>query len=102
LPQDELAKFGVSEQDLFDQKYTDNFRALMRFQYERAEATYDQAFALLPKEDKKAQRVGLVMAAIYRAVLKEIEHEKFEVLHQRISLTPIRKLWLAWKTWVFA
>jgi 15-cis-phytoene synthase len=100
LPQDELRQFGVAEADLLAGKYTDNFRKLMRFQYERAQATYEKAMALLPKEDRKSQRVGLVMAAIYRTVLKEIEREDFAVLHQRIGLTPIRKLWLAWKTWV--
>jgi 15-cis-phytoene synthase len=101
LPQDELARFGVAESDLLECKYSDAFRELMRFQYDRAQATYEAAFALLPKEDRKAQRVGLMMAAIYRTVLREIEREQFAVLHQRIALTPIRKLWLAWKTWVF-
>jgi phytoene synthase len=56
--------------------------------------------ALLPKEDRRAQRPGLMMAAIYRTVLDEIERDNFKVLNQRISLTPLRKLWLAWKTYV--
>jgi 15-cis-phytoene synthase len=41
-----------------------------------------------------------MMAAIYRTVLDEIERDRYQVLTQRISLTPIRKLWLAWKTYV--
>ena len=40
------------------------------------------------------------MAAIYRALLDEMEGERFEVLNQRIALTPIRKLWIACLTWV--
>jgi phytoene synthase len=52
--------------------------------------------------DRRAQRPGLIMAAIYRALLVEIEREGFQVLTQRTSLTPLRKLWLAWKTWVTA
>ena len=72
----------------------------MRFQAQRAQAMYDEAFALLPKEDRRAQRAGLMMAAIYRALLTEIERDGFHVLTQRISLTPIRKLWLAWKTYI--
>ena len=56
----------------------------------------------LPAEDRRTQRAGLIMAAIYRATLAEIEHEGFKVLTQRTSLTPLRKLWLAWKTWVSA
>ena len=40
------------------------------------------------------------MAAIYRALLDEISRDQFPVLDQRIALTPLRKLWIAWKTWV--
>ena len=72
----------------------------MQFQADRAHRTYAEALALLPEADRRAQRPGLIMAAIYHALLREIEHDKFQVLHQRIALTPIRKLWLAWKTWV--
>ena len=72
----------------------------MRFQVERAQTYYDEAFALLPAEDKRAQRPGLIMAAIYRSLLNEIADDGFHVLQHRLSLTPIRKLWLAWKTWV--
>jgi len=53
----------------------------------------------LPTVDRKAQRPGLVMAAIYRAVLEEIKRDGCQVLSQRTSLTPIRKLWIAWRTW---
>ena len=58
---------------------------------------YDDALQLLPSADRRAQKPGLMMAAIYRALLREIEHDKFRVLRQRTSLTPLRKLWLAWK-----
>ncbi|NJD35580.1 MAG: presqualene diphosphate synthase HpnD [Betaproteobacteria bacterium] len=102
LPQDELARFGVAEVDLVDARYSDSFRELMEFQVERAQATYRQAFAQLPATDRKAQRAGLVMAAIYRATLDEIVRDKFRVLDQRISLPPLRKLWLAGRTWFLA
>jgi phytoene synthase len=72
----------------------------MRFQAQRAQSIYDEAFALLPPADRRSQRPGLMMAAIYRTLLDEIERDGFHVLQQRISLTPIRKLWLAWKTYV--
>jgi phytoene synthase len=72
----------------------------MRFQVERAKKVYEEAFALLPREDRRAQRPGLMMAAIYRTLLDEIERDNYHVLTQRISLTPIRKLWLAWKTYI--
>ena len=74
----------------------------MAFQVERAEASYRQAFSQLPAADRKAQRAGLIMSAIYRATLDEIVRDDYRVLHQRISLPPLRKLWLAGKTWMTA
>jgi phytoene synthase len=100
LPVNELQQFGVTAQDLLSARHSDKFEALMRFQTERAQAMYDEALALLPKEDRRAQRPGLMMAAIYRTLLDEIARDNFHVLNQRISLTPLRKLWLAWKTYV--
>jgi phytoene synthase len=100
LPVNELQQFGVTAADILNARHSDKFEALMRFQAERAHKLYDEAFALLPKQDRRAQRPGLMMAAIYRTLLAEIEHENFKVLNQRISLTPLRKLWLAWKTYV--
>jgi 15-cis-phytoene synthase len=102
LPIEDLQKFGVTAADILNSRYSDNFTALMNFQIERAERYYEQALAALPKADRKAQRPGLIMAAIYRTLLGEIKREKCRVLHQRISLTPLRKLWIAWKTWAFS
>lgn len=102
LPSDELVRFGVSTSDLLKAQQTDAFKQLMCFQYERAVATYERAYALLPSEDKRAQKPGLAMAAIYRALLEEIRRDNFQVLTQRVNLTPIRKLWIAWKTVTFA
>jgi len=100
LPVNELQQFNVTAADILNARHSENFERLMRFQVERAQRTYDEAFALLPKQDRRAQRPGLMMAAIYRTLLTEIERDGFHVLNQRISLTPIRKLWLAWKTYV--
>ena len=69
----------------------------MQFQAQRAHSLYDEALALLPAADRRAQKPGLMMAAIYRALLRQIEKDQFQVLHQRIRLTPLRKMWLAWK-----
>jgi phytoene synthase len=100
LPVNELQQFNVTAADILNARHSENFEKLMKFQADRAQAMYDEAFALLPKVDRRAQRPGLIMAAIYRAILDEIELDGFHVLNQRISLTPIRKLWLAWKTYV--
>ena len=100
IPQDELAQFGVHTRDILAGRENAGFQQLMRFQIERAQRFYQQAFAQLPAADRKAQRTGLIMAAIYRATLDEISASGCHVLKERISLTPLRKLWLAWKTWV--
>jgi len=97
LPIDELQRFEVKAHEILERKYSDRFTALMRFQAERAHRLYDEALALLPAEDRRPQKPGLMMASIYRTLLREIERDDFRVLHQRISLTPLRKLWLAWK-----
>ena len=75
---------------------------MMRFQIARAESFYARALAALPDGDRRSQRAGLVMAAIYRALLSEIAADGCHVLTRRTRLTPIRKLWLAWKTWLRA
>ncbi len=102
LPLDELRQFKVSAADILHARQTDNFVRLMAYQIERAERYYIEAFGQLPQADRKAQRPGLIMAAIYRALLREIEADGCKVLSQRTALTPVRKLWIAWKTWMTA
>jgi phytoene synthase len=98
LPVSELQQFEVKAQEILSRSYSDRFTALMRFQAERAHRCYDEALALLPAQDRQAQKPGLMMANIYRTLLREIEADDFQVLHQRTSLTPIRKLWIAMQT----
>ena len=97
LPISELQQFDVKAHEINKREYSDRFTALMRFQAERAHSLYDKALGLLPDADRHAQKPGLMMASIYRTLLREIESENFQVLHQRISLTPLRKFWLVWK-----
>jgi 15-cis-phytoene synthase len=97
LPVNELQRFDVKAHEIFKRSYSDRFTALMQFQAQRAHALYAQALDLLPAQDRRTQKPGLMMASIYRTLLREIEAEQFQVLHQRITLTPVRKLWLAWK-----
>ena len=100
LPLDELERFGVTEADLLDGRESTGFRQLMEFQIARAREHYDRAFAQLPAIDRRSQRAGLVMAAIYRTLLDEIERDGCHVLERRIALTPLRKLWIATLTWI--
>ena len=97
LPVSELQQFDVKAHEVLNRIHSERFVALMRFQAERAHGLYEQAFSLLPPADRRAQKPGLMMASIYRTLLREIEAEDFHVLNQRISLTPLRKFWLAWK-----
>lgn len=99
LPIEDLQRFNVPAKDILEARYSDAFRDLMKFQAERAEHFYEQAFAQLPQVDRKSQRPGLVMAAIYRTLLREIAADGFQVLDRRTSLTPLRKVWLAGTTW---
>jgi phytoene synthase len=100
LPLDELARFGVAASEIVHLRETESFRRLIEFQIDRARDFYRRAFADLPRQDRKSQRPGLVMAAIYRTVLDEIHAGGCKVLNQRTSLTPLRKLWIAWRTWM--
>jgi phytoene synthase len=97
LPVSELQRFDVKAHEILNRLDSPRFQALMQFQAERAHDLYEQAFALLPSEDWKTQKPGLMMASIYRTLLREIQARHFPVLTQRVALTPLRKMWLAWK-----
>lgn len=101
LPIDDMQRFEVKAADLLNARYVDGFAPLMQFEAQRARTLYRDALALLPDVDRRAQRPGLIMGAIYLSLLDELERAEFRVLHQRIALTPLRKLWIAWRTWVF-
>jgi len=100
LPAEDLQRFEVKAADILNAKHSERFEALMAFEAQRARDLYRTAIDALPDSDRRTQRPGLMMAAIYYTLLNEIEHENWQVLDQRISLTPIRKFWLAWRNWV--
>ena len=98
LPGAELQQFGVPAGDILNARHTDAFTRLMEFQIDRAQSYYEQALRQLPAVDRKTQRAGLIMAAIYRTLLVEIRRDGCRVLTHRTALTPLRKLWIAWRT----
>jgi phytoene synthase len=100
LPMEDLKEFGVPAADILQSRETPQFGRLMAFEAARARSHYEKALQALPDADRKPQRPGLIMAAIYRTLLEEIERDGFHVLTQRTSLTPLRKFWIAWKTWI--
>ena len=102
IPVDELQRFNVPAADLFNRRYAEGFKPLMAFQAERARATYKEALAALPAEDRRAQRSALIRGVLAMRLLDEVEADGFQVLTQRTDLTPLRKLWLAWKTQIRA
>ena len=97
LPVSELQQYDVKAHEILKRSYSGRCSALMKFQATRAQRLYDEALALLPAADRRSQKPGLMMASIYRTLLREIEQDNFQVLHQRVSLTPLRKFCLAWK-----
>lgn len=106
LPVNDLQRFDLKAHELLKRgsapgsdpaDFERRFRALMNFQCQRALHTYDEALALLPAADRQAQKPGLMMASIYRTLLQEIAADPMLVLTRRVSLTPLRKFWLAWK-----
>ncbi|KPN72560.1 presqualene diphosphate synthase HpnD [Neisseria sp. 83E34] len=102
LPVDELQRFNVPAHAIMQSQDTPEFKALMAFQIERARQAYREAVAALPPEDRKNQKAGLVMAAIYYALLNEIEHDGAQnVLKYKIAIPGPRKKRIALKTWLF-
>lgn len=104
IPADELSRFNISASQIYTGKLLTeqdqtNFKKLIQYQCERAKNYYQKAFDALPAEDRYNQSTGLIMAAIYEATLDEIIRDDFQVLKHRIKLTPLRKLWIAWRTY---
>ncbi len=98
IPSDELANHNVTVNDIFNYPTNTDLQPLFQQQTNRAQDYYKQAFALLPDEDRYKQRSGIIMAAIYQRTLNEIIDDNHQIMKHRISLTPLRKLWIAWRT----
>lgn len=99
LPLDELRKAGVTEAEILSCQPSAAINTLIEFQIERAERFYDRALRELPAEDARQQRTGLIMAAIYRTLLREIKADGAQnVVQYKISIPGGRKLLLALKT----
>lgn len=98
IPGEDLDAHSVRPDDLNQAATPDRVQALLRQQTERARHYYRKALDTLPEGDRHAQRSGLIMARIYMTLLDEIEADGFRVLEHRVALTPLRKLWIAWRT----
>ncbi len=98
IPQDELTRFGVSKDRLMASENTPETLQLFQFQAERAQQYYQKAFSTLHDDDRYSQKTGIIMAEIYYALLKKIQAQNYPVLAQRVKVSKLKKLWLAWST----
>jgi 15-cis-phytoene synthase len=97
IPIDEMQRYNVTAADVINRKYSDAFTEMMRFQTKRARDALNTAIAALPSGERRTQRTLRAQAALALALLDEVERDGYQVLHQSIALTPIRKLWIAWR-----
>lgn len=97
LPEEDLTRFSLTSDDILNLQESPELKALLHESATRARMYYTMALEALPECDRYAQRAGLIMADIYFNLLKEIERSNFAVLNSRISLSPFKKLWLAWR-----
>ena len=101
LPVEDLQRFNVPAADLLQRRNSQEFVELMAFQVARARQTYREAVALLPAAERRGQKAGLVMAAIYYALLNEIERDgAANVLRYKLAIPKPRKARIALKTWL--
>ncbi|HST31699.1 MAG TPA: squalene/phytoene synthase family protein [Chthoniobacterales bacterium] len=91
LPQNDLARFKYSDQELEDRKYDDRFVRLMEFEAARARQFFARAAEALPKEDRKSMVAAEIMASIYRGLLRRMELDKFRVFEKEYSLNKLEK-----------
>ena len=91
LPQEDRALFKYSTDDLAARTYDDRFVRLMQYEAERAEAYFAKAAALLPREDRRSMVGAQIMASIYRAVLRQMERDRFRVFERDYGLSKFAK-----------
>ena len=88
LPQEDLARFGVNEEEVLNLQEGAGFKALKRHEAAQARARF--AAAIPPRADFKSLLPTPIMSAVYQKILDRIEREKFSVLQNRISLSPVK------------
>lgn len=98
LPAEAMQQTGLDAGSILRLEHSPALYQLLHHMADRAHKLYDQAVNTLPAGERRAQRPGLMMAAIYRDLLRLLESESFQIMHQRLSVAPARKLWLAWRT----
>ena len=99
LPQDELEKFGVTEESLRAGDTGPEFRAMMAEQVSRARGYFERSAALLPLLKPRSRLCPAVLRALYSAVLDRIEVRDYNVFGERVALSTWEKLAITGKVW---
>jgi len=97
LPREDLQAMSVTEDDLRNGRGGDQFRRLMRFQIERAEAYYEKSKPLEERIQRDSRSTLVAMTQIYHRLLKKVASEPERVLRERVSLSLFSKLMIGWR-----
>jgi phytoene synthase len=97
LPLEDLRRFGVTEEDLFQNRMTEKFRTLMEFEAARVNEYYRKAEPLRGMIHRDSRSTLGVMVDVYHGLMREIERRQFAVFDKRIRLTKMEKLWIVGK-----
>ena len=100
LPQDEMARFGYTEEELRAGLVNDAFVDLMRFQAQRARCYFRSGFQLLPHLSPRSRACPAVLGRLYSKILDRIESADYDVLTQRIGLSTTEKVRVTAQTWI--
>lgn len=95
LPQEDLARFGIGEDQVRAGADSPAFRELVKFEAERAKSYYRAGEALVPLMEPDGRPALEVLVKIYRRLLEEIEKREYDVLSERVSLSTMEKMRLA-------
>jgi len=99
FPQSARVRFGVSDQDFMDGRFTDGMQALLTHYGQTAEDCYARALQLLPETERKSLCASLLMGAIYHAHLTRLKASGFNAWQHPVRLLPLHKMWIAWRAW---
>jgi squalene synthase HpnC len=94
LPLESLRRFGVTEQDIAQRRFTPQFRELMKFEVQRAREWFARGLPLAAKVDRELAVDIELFTRGGQEILKSIEHQDYNVLARRPAISNSRKLWL--------
>lgn len=92
LPQEDLRRFNLGDQEILGLIYNENFRRLMKFEADRTQALFKAALSVLPLDKRSAARPALVMGRLYRRLLDKLERRQFQIFTARPRLTLLEKI----------